>query len=183
MQPRRLTLLVVLGVVLLGPVSAQPGLAAGYQPVFADGGGGDAAASIYCTPGLIRLGQPVISAIPPGDAISSQRQWVAWNVTIWYSQDGASWSPSGATPYWYFGLVNDRYAIADNALWFSSEQGGWSTNLPSWNAFWVGYYLAQMQLVWYFPDGTVSTLTPQLPAYTLGADGDWAARAPSCAMY
>src|SRR3954452_1594150 len=171
---------------LIAVASTTPAAALAYQPVFSDGGGADAAASIYCTPGLIRLGDPTIWAIPPGDAISGRTQLVAWNVQLWYSSDTKNWGQVTAAPaYWYAGYVNDRYyAIVYNGNWYSSQDNTWGFNhSPSWNAFLKGYYAAIMQIVWYNPDGTVSILTAQPTAYTLGAGGLWSDRSPYCTMY
>jgi hypothetical protein len=177
-----LTAILALAVIAVG--QATPAAAA-YQPVFADGGGADAAASIYCSPGLIRLGDPVIWAIPPGDAISARTHWVAWSVSIWYSTDLQTWAPSGATPYWYLGKVNDRYySITYNAQWYSTQFQAWATQSnPYWTASLKGYYAATMQIVWYLEDGSVATLTGQPAAYTLGAGGLWSDRSPYCTMY
>jgi hypothetical protein len=184
---RPLSSLRALAAILVGTLllTGTPGAAAeGYQPVFADGGGADAAASIYCSPGWIALGPPTIWAIPPGDAISSRTQWVAWNVTLWYSSDLGTWSPSGAVPYWYFGKVTDRwYALTYNAEWYSTQTSSWGfNNEPTWVPAFKGYYAATMQIVWYLEDGTVAMLTGQPAAYTLAAGGDWQDRAPYCAM-
>lgn len=174
----------ILAAVIALPV-ARSAAAAGYQPVFADGGGADAAASIYCSPGLIRLGDPVIWAIPPGDAISSRRQWVAWNVTIWYSNDLQTWARTGATPYWYLGQVNDSYlGIAYNAQWYSTQFQAWAVQSnPYWTTGAKGYYAAMMQIVWYLEDGSVAILTGQPAAYTVGAGGQWSDRSPYCTMF
>jgi hypothetical protein len=185
--PARFAVALAVAVVGLGAVSfalAGRGSAAGYQPVFNDGGGGDAAASLYCSPGLIMLGLPDISAIPPTDSIYAPSQWVAWNVTIFYSADLVTWTEqTGAIPYWYFGQVNNRLSISDSVLWYSQQPTGLTTNMPFWTVRFVGYYAARMQIVWYLGDGTIATLAAQPPTYTLGVDGDWASRAPYCSMY
>src|SRR4029078_8729116 len=142
--------------------------------------------SIYCSPGMIRLGDPFIWAIPPGDAISGRTQPVAWNVQLYYSSDAQNWGVvTNAIPYWYMVYVNDRYcSITYNANWYSTQNQTWGFNqTPVWNAFLKGYYAAKMQIVWYNPDGTVSMLTAQPAAYTLGAGGLWSDRAPYCTMY
>jgi hypothetical protein len=166
-------------------LGTPPGAGAqAYQPVFADGGGADAAASIYCSPGLIALGPPIIWAIPPGDAISSRTQWVAWNVTLWYSSDLQTWTPSGAVPYWYFGKVDDRwYSLVYNGQWYSTQNSSWGfKNDPTWVPAFKGYYAATMQIVWYLDDGGVAMLTGQPAAYTLAAGGDWQDRSPYCVI-
>jgi hypothetical protein len=170
--------------VLLAVAQVAPASAVAYQPIFSDGGGADAAASIYCSPGKIQLGPPTIWAIPPGDAISARTQWVAWNVTIWYSTDAQKWTQTNAVPYWYFGKVNDRwYAITYNGNWYSTQFQTWGYQEPDWTASLKGYYAATMQIVWYLEDGTVASLTAQPTAYTLGAGGLWSDRAPYCTMY
>lgn len=179
-----LVALFVLGVAFATLPLGRPTAASGYQPQFADGGGGDAAASIFCSPGMIQLGDPVIWAIPPGDAISARRQWVAWNVQTWYSTDLQTWTPGGATPYWYFGQVNDSYlGISYNASWYSTESRSWGfKNNPVWTARLKGYYAATMQIIWYLEDGSVAALTGQPTAYTAEAGGNWSDRAPYCTM-
>jgi hypothetical protein len=178
----------LIGLVLASSVmlaSPLPSAALAYQPVFADGGSADAAASIYCSPGVINIGDPVIWAIPPGDGISSRTQWVAWSVTIWYSSDLQTWTKTNAVPYWYFGQVNDRfYSITYNAYWYSTQNNTWAfNNKPNWTASVKGYYAATMQIFWYLPDGTVAGLTGQPAAYTVGAYGQWSDRSPYCTMY
>ena len=181
---RVVAVVIAAGLLLPGPASAQA-----YQPTYDDGGGGDAAASIYCSPGLIQLGPPTIWAIPPGDAISSRTQEVGWAVTIWYSSDLVTWTKTNAVPYWYFGWVNDRwYALTFNGYWYSTDPiykanpAGFG-NEPYWTVNYKGYYAATMQIVWWFGDGTVASIDPQITAYTLGAGGLWSDRAPYCTQY
>lgn len=181
--------LAVLVAILVAGAIALPrprhAAAASYQPVFADGGGADAAAAIYCSPGLIRLGDPVIWAIPPGDAISSRRQWVAWSVSTWYSSDLKTWVPGGAAPYWYYGQVNDQYlGLYYNSSWYNSLTQSWGVqNNPVWTASLKGYYAATIQIIWYLEDGSVAILTGQPAAYTVGAGGEWSGRSPYCTMF
>jgi hypothetical protein len=99
-----------------------------------------------------------------------------------------TWTKQNAIPYWYFGKVNDRYySITYNAYWYSTdpqyEENPWGYgNEPFWTVSAPGYYAAMMQIIWWYDDGTVATVTGQPAAYSLIAGGQWSDRAAYCPM-